>query len=77
MSTSVVVSNHPGPPTYQDKDEEPLPVAPAAPSAPVQPTLSPPAPPELIILPSDDEQSCFLVGADATLDVPFHALSPT
>ena len=63
---SVVVSNHPGPPVYQDKDEEPLPVAPAAPSAPVQPAFSPPAPPELTTGPSDDEQSPYLASADTT-----------
>ena len=68
---SVVVSNHPGPPAYQDKDEEPLPVTPAAPSAPVQPMLSPPAPPELTTVPSDDEQSSSLASSDTTLDAPF------
>ena len=54
---SVVVFNHLGPPVYQDKDEEPLPVTPAAPSVPVQPLLSPPAPPELTTVPFDNEQS--------------------
>ena len=73
---SVVVSNHPGPPVYQDKDEEPLTVTPAAPSVPVQPTLFPPAPPELTTVPSDDEQSPPLASADTTLDVPFHIPSP-
>ena len=68
---SVVVSNHPGPPAYQDKDEELLPVTPAAPSAPVQPMLSPPAPPELTTVPSDDEQSSSLASSDTTLDAPF------
>ena len=69
---SVVVSNHPGLPVYQDTNEEPLPLAPAAPAAPVQPTLSPPAPPELTTVTSDDEQSSSLASADTTLDVPFH-----
>ena len=74
---SVVVSNHPGPPVYQDKDEEPLPVTPAAPSVPVQPMLSPPAPPERTTVPSDDEQSPPSASADTMLDVPFHIPSPT
>ena len=74
---SVVVSNHPGPPVYQDKDEEPLPVTPAAPSVPVQPMSSPPAPPELTTVPSDDEQSPPSASADTMLDVPFHIPSPT
>lgn len=74
---SFVVSNHPGPPAYQDKDEEPLPVAPAASSVPtVQPTLSQPAPPELTTVPFDDEQSSSLASADTTSDVPFHIPSP-
>ena len=72
---SVVVSNHPDPPAYQDKDEEPLSVTPAAPSTPVRPTLSPPAPPELTTVPSDDEQSPSLASADTTIDVPFHTPS--
>ena len=76
MPPSVVVSNPPGLPVYQDKDEEPLQLAPAAPTAPVQPTLSPPAPPELTTVPSDDEQSSSLASADTTLDVPFHIPSP-
>ena len=72
---SVVVSSHPGPPAYQDKDEELLPVAPTAPSSPVQPPLSPPV---LTTVPSDDEQSSSLARADTTLDsVPFHVPSPT
>ena len=57
-------------------DKEPLPLAPTAPSAPVQPTLSPPAPPELTTVPSDDEQSSLVASADTTLDVPFHIPSP-
>ena len=73
---SVVVSNHPGPLAYQDKDELPLPVAPTAPSSPVQPPLSPPVPPVLTTVPSDDEQSSSLASADTTLDVPFHVPSP-
>ena len=76
VPSSTVVSNHPGPPVYQDKDKEPLPVTPAAPSVPVQPTLSPPAPPELTTVPSDDEQSPPLSSAETTLDVPFHIPSP-
>ena len=76
VSPSVVVSNHPGPPVYQGKDEEPLPVTPAAPSVPVQPTLSPPAPPELTTVPSDDEQSPPSSSPDTMLDVPFHIPSP-
>ena len=79
VPSSVVVSNHPGPSLYQDMDDEPLPVAPvapAAPSAPVQPTLSQLAPPELTIVPSDDEQSSSLASADTTLDVPLHIPSP-
>ena len=73
---SVVVSNHPGLPVYQDTDKEPLPLAPAAPAAPVQPMLFPPAPPELTTVPSDDEQSSSLASTDTTLDVPFHIPSP-
>ena len=73
---SIVVSNHPGPTAYQDKDEEPLPVTPAAPSAPVKPILSPPTPPELTTVPSDDEQSSSLASSDKTLDPPFHTPSP-
>ena len=76
MPPFVVVSNHPGPLVYQDKDEEPLPVTPAAPSVPAQPTLSPPAPPELTTVPSDDEQSPRSASADTMLDVPFHIPSP-
>ena len=76
VPSSVVVSNPPGPSLYQDMDDEPLPVAPAAPSAPVQPTLSPPAPPELTTVLSDDEQSSSLASADTTLDVPLHIPSP-
>ena len=55
VPSSVVASNYPDPPAYQEKDEETLPVAPAAPSVPVQPTLFPPAPPELTTVPSDDK----------------------
>ena len=69
---SVEVSNHPGPPAYQDKDEEPLS---AAPYAPVRPTQSPPAPPELTTVPSDDEQSSSLACADTKIDAPFHTPS--
>jgi len=72
----VVVSNHPGPPVSQDKDEESFPIAPAAPSAPVQPFISSPAPPELNPVPSDDEPSSSLASADTTLDVPVHIPSP-
>ena len=75
MPPSVVVFNHPGPPAYQDKDEEPLSVIPAAPSTRARPTLSPSAPPKLITVPSDDEQSSSLASADTTIDVPFHTLS--
>ena len=76
MPPSVVVSNHPGPPIYQDKDEEPLPVALVAPFAPSQQMLSPPAPPELTTVPSDDEQSSSLASADTALDVPLRIPSP-
>ena len=75
---SILVSNHPGPPlpedkddpSTQDKDDEPPPVTTSVPPAPVHPGFPPPAPPELTTVPSIEEHSTSFTSDVSTPDVP-------
>ena len=75
---SVVVSNHPGPPPRedkddpptQDKDDEPPPLTTSVPPAPIHPGLPLPAPPELTTVLSIEEHSTSFTSDVSTPDVP-------
>ena len=67
VPSSVIVSSPPSHSTLPDMDDEP-PVTPAVSSAPVHPVLAPPAPPELITIPSDEEQVPSFTSDDPPLD---------
>ena len=70
VPSSVIVSSPPSHPTLPDMNDEP-PVTPAVFPAPVHPMLAPPAPPELITIPSDEEQ----VPSFSSDDPPFNTTS--
>ena len=75
VPSSVIVSSPPSHPPLPDMNDEP-PVTPAVFPAPVHPMLAPPAPPELITIPSDEEQVPSFTSDDPPLNTTSSSPAP-